>query len=154
MPARPTPAVRGLFAGVFDVEAAGEEEIGGVPTVHYEGTIDLTKACRTSATSWARTSTTRRRSSSRPRSTSSRRCIDERIPFEMWIDEENLPRRMKISMDFGDLVPGSDEAKMDMTVDYSNFGEPVHVQVPAESEVTDLTDATATQGGASGGADA
>ena len=61
---------------------------------------------------------------------------------------------MKISMDFGDLVPGSDEAKMDMTVDYSNFGEPVHVQVPAESEVTDLTDATATQGGASGGADA
>ena len=33
-------AYAGLFAGVFDVEAAGEEEIGGVPTVHYEGTID------------------------------------------------------------------------------------------------------------------
>ena len=46
------------------------------------------------------------------------------IPFEMWIDEENLPRRMKISMDFGDLVPGSDEAKMDMTVDYRTSASP------------------------------
>src|SRR5687767_680808 len=33
----------GLFAGVFDVEASGEQEIEGVPTTHYVGTIDLKK---------------------------------------------------------------------------------------------------------------
>ncbi len=27
-----------------------------------------------------------------------------------------------------------------MTVDYSAFGEPVHVQIPKRSEVTDVTD--------------
>ena len=66
--------------------------------------------------------------------------IDEKIPFEIWIDEEGLPRRQSITMDFGDLVPGAGDASLEMTVDYSAFGEPVHVQIPKRSEVTDVTD--------------
>src|SRR5687768_15132003 len=33
----------GLFAGVCDVRASGEQEIDGVATTHYVGTIDLKK---------------------------------------------------------------------------------------------------------------
>ena len=36
----------GLFAGVFDVEASGEQELDGVSTTHYVGTIDLAKVHR------------------------------------------------------------------------------------------------------------
>src|SRR6185503_3140688 len=36
----------GLFAGVFDVKVSGEEELKGVPTTHYVGTIDLKKVIK------------------------------------------------------------------------------------------------------------
>jgi hypothetical protein len=42
-------------------------------------------------------------------------------------------------MDLGDLVPGTGEAQLGMTVDYSAFGEPVDVELPEPSEVTDVT---------------
>ena len=78
--------------------------------------------------------------------------IDEQIPFEIWIDDEGLPRRQRITMDFGDLIPGTGEASMAMTVDYSDFGQPVDIEVPKRSEVTDLTDQMADVGGAGSGA--
>jgi hypothetical protein len=76
--------------------------------------------------------------------------IDEKIPFEIWIDDDGLPRRQRITMDFGDLVPGTGEASMEMTVDYSAFGEPVEVDIPRPSEVTDVTDRMAGAGGGAG----
>jgi hypothetical protein len=144
-------AYAGLFAGVFDVQAAGEEQIDGVSTVHYRGTIDLTKVLRNFGDVVGQEVDDATKEQLEAAVDQFEALgIDDRIPFDIWIDEESLPRRMKISMDFGDLVPGSDEAKMDMTVDYSDFGEPVEVQIPPESEVTDLTDVIATQGGVSG----
>ena len=145
-------AYAGLFAGVLDVKAAGEEEIGGVSTVHYEGTIDLSKVMENFGDVVGEDVDPATRKQLKAAVDQFETLgIDDRIPFDIWIDEESLPRRMKISMDFGDLVPGADEASMDMTVDYSKFGEPVEVTVPPESEVTDLTDVIAMQGG---GADA
>ena len=72
--------------------------------------------------------------------------IDEKIPFEIWIDEEGLPRRQRITMDFGDLVPGAEDASMEMTVDFSDFGEAGRHRDPDRSEVTDVTDALADAG--------
>jgi LppX/LprAFG-like lipoprotein len=141
-------AYAGLFAGVFDVKAAGEEEIDGVPTVHYRGTIDLTKVLQNFGDVVGEdVDAATKKQLEAAVDQFEALGIDDSIPFDIWIDEESLPRRMKISMDFGDLVPGSDEASMDMTVDYSNFGEPVEVTLPPESKVTDLTDVIATQGG-------
>jgi hypothetical protein len=141
-------AYAGLFAGVFDVKAAGEEEIDGVSTVHYRGTIDLTKVLQNFGDVVGEdVDAATKKQLEAAVDQFEALGIDDSIPFDIWIDEESLPRRMKISMDFGDLVPGSDEASMDMTVDYSNFGEPVEVTLPPESEVTDLTDVIAMQGG-------
>jgi len=76
--------------------------------------------------------------------------IGEKIPFEIWIDGQGLPRRQRISMDFGDLVPGTEGASMDMTIDLSDFGEPVDIKVPRRSEVTDMTETLAGAGAGSG----
>ena len=76
--------------------------------------------------------------------------IDERIPFEIWIDAEGLPRRQRITMDFGKLVPGAEDASMEMTVDFSDFGKPVHITIPDPSEVTDMTGALGDAGSGSG----
>src|SRR5262245_54575260 len=142
-------AYAGLFAGVFDVKAAGEEEIGGVSTVHYEGTIDLSKVMQNFGDVVGQDVDPATRKQLKAAVEQFEALgIDDKIPFDIWIDEQDLPRRMKISMDFGDLVPGQGEATMEMTVDYSKFGEPVEVTVPPESEVTDLTDVIAMGGGA------
>jgi hypothetical protein len=53
-------------------------------------------------------------------------------------------------MDFGDIVPGAADASLEMTVDYSAFGEPVDVEIPKQSEVTDVTDLMAGAGAGSG----
>ena len=141
----------GLFAGVFDVRAAGERELGGVPTTHYVGTIDLGKVLHgfsdvVGEDADAATKAQLKEAVKQFESLG----IDQKIPFEIWIDEEGLPRRQRITMDFGDLLPGAEGASMDMTVDFSDFGKPVHIQVPDPSEVTDMTHALGDAGSGSG----
>ena len=142
-------AFLGLFAGVFDVEAAGEQELEGIPTTHYVGTIDLKKVLEGFADVVGKDveAVTRKQLEVAVDQFESL-GIDEKIPFEIWIDDEGLPRRQRITMDFGDLVPGAEQAKMEMSVDYSDFGEPVDIQVPRPSEVTDMTETLAAGAGA------
>jgi hypothetical protein len=141
----------GLFAGVFDVRASGEQEIDGVATTHYVGTIDLKKVLESfSDVVGEDADAATREQLEMALEQFESLGIDERIPFEIWIDAEGLPRRQRISMDFGDLVPGSEDVRMEMTVDLSDFGEPVDIEVPKPSEVTDVTDQMADARAGSG----
>jgi hypothetical protein len=134
-------AYAGLFAGVFAVEAAGEQEIDGVPTTHYTGTIDLTRVIENFGdVVGGEVDEATREQLEMAIDQFEAVGIDDRIPFELWVDEDGFPRRQRISMDFGELVPGSEDASMDMTVDYSAFDEPVEIDVPPASQVTDVTD--------------
>jgi hypothetical protein len=133
-------AYAGLFAGVFDVKDSGDADIDGVATTRYTGTIDLQKVLEGFAEvvgEDADAKTTEQLEAAVEQFEAL--GIDGRIPFQIWIDDEGLPRRQRITMDFGDLVPGTGEAQMEMTVDYSAFGEPVDVDLPKASEVTDVT---------------
>ena len=133
-------AYAGLFAGVFDVKASGDAGIDGIATTRYTGTIDLQKVLEGFAEvvgEDADAKTTEQLEAAVEQFEAL--GIDGKIPFQIWIDDEGLPRRQRITMDFGDLVPGAGEAQMEMTVDYSAFGEPVDVELPKASEVTDVT---------------
>jgi hypothetical protein len=141
----------GLFAGVIDVEAAGEEQIAGVSTTHYVGTIDLRKVIENFADVAG---------DDVPKETREQLefaidqlaaiGMDKDLPFEIWIDREGYPRRQKMTMDFGGLLPGAEDARMEMTADYSDFGEPVDIDVPRPSQVTDVTKMLGAGGGAGG----
>lgn len=137
----------GLFAGVFDVKASGEQELKGVPTTRYVGTIDLKKVLAgfSDVVGEDADAATRKQLEVALEQFASL-GIDQKIPFEIWIDEEGLPRRQRITMDFGDLVPGAEEASMEMTVDFSDFGKAVDVKIPPPSEVTDVTETLAGAG--------
>lgn len=141
----------GLFAGVFDVKDSGEQELQGVSTTHYVGTIDLQKVLEgfTDVVGKDVDAATREQLQMVVEQFESL-GIEEKIPFEIWIDEEGLPRRQRISMDFGKLVPGAEEASLEITVDYSDFGKPVDIEIPRPSEVTDMTKALADAGSGSG----
>jgi hypothetical protein len=141
----------GLFAGVFDVKASGEQELEGVPTTHYVGTIDLNKVLVgfSDVVGKDADAATRKQLKAVIEQFESL-GIDAKIPFSIWIDEEGLPRRQRITMDFGKLVPGAEDARMEMTVDFSDFGKPVEIEIPRPSEVTDMTEALADAGAGSG----
>ena len=124
-------AYAGLFAGVFDVKASGEADIDGIATTRYTGTIDLQKVLEGFAEVVG--------GDADPETTEQLEAaveqfealgIDGEIPFQIWIDEEGLPRRQRITMALGDLVPGTGDAQLEMTVEYSAFGEPVDVELP------------------------
>jgi hypothetical protein len=142
-------AYAGLFAGVFDVKDAGEQEIDGVTTTHYTGTIDLTRALENfSEVVGERADEASRKQLETAIDQFETLGVEDRIEFHLWVDDEGLPRRQRITMDFGQLMDGVDDASMAMTVDYSAFGEPVDVRVPPASEVTDVTQAMGKMGGA------
>jgi hypothetical protein len=141
----------GLFAGVFDVKVSGEEELKGVPTTHYVGTIDLKKVLKGFSEVVGKDvdAATKKQLKAAVKQFESL-GIDDKIPFEIWIDAEGLPRRQRITMDFGKLVPEAGEANLEMTVDFSDFGKPVDIEIPDPSEVTDMTGALGDAGSGSG----
>lgn len=133
-------AYAGLFAGVFDVKASGEADIDGIATTRYTGAIDLQKVLEGFAEVVGEDADAKTREQLEAAVEQFEALgIDGKIPFQIWIDDEGLPRRQRITMDFGDLVPGTGDAQMEMTVDYSAFDEPVQVTLPKASEVTDVT---------------
>jgi hypothetical protein len=144
-------AYAGLFAGVFDVKDSGQADIKGVSTIHYVGTIDLQKVLESFPEMVGEDVDPATKEQLEAAVEQFEALgIDAKIPFEIWIDEEGLPRRQGITMDFGDLVPGAGDATMEMTVDYSAFGEPVDVEIPKPSQVTDVTDLMPGAGDGSG----
>jgi hypothetical protein len=144
-------AYAGLFAGVFDVRDSGQAELDGVSTTHYVGTIDLLKVLEGFPEMVGEDVDPATKEQLEAAVEQFEALgIETKIPFEIWIDDEGLPRRQGITMDFGDLVPGAGDASLEMTVDYSAFGEPVDIEIPKASEVTDVTDLMAGAGGGNG----
>jgi hypothetical protein len=135
----------GLFAGTVDVREAGSEAIGGVRTTRYEGTIDIEEVLRRFPEVLgddvdAKTRRQLVRGMEQALEQFDSIGVDGRLPFEVWIDDEGLLRRQVISMDFGGVIPGAEDASMRMQVDFSAFGEPVDIEPPPAKDVTDLTD--------------
>ena len=59
--------------------------------------------------------------------------------FDVWVDGDQLPRKIKLT-----TPPGS-KLTMDTTMTYSNFNEPVSITAPPASEVTDGSKLGATR---------
>ena len=121
----PTQALQYLRGASDDFEKVGEEEIRGVGTTHYRGTVDLRKAAG-------------------QLSEGARESVDRIVeltgessfPFDVWIDEDGLARRIKYEQSLP-TAQGSN-ATMGMTMDFYDFGVEVEVEPPAEDEVVDL----------------
>lgn len=122
-PATAAAALRGAQTAV----RAGTAVIDGETVTRYTGTLDLAQAAQATggAASYglglaARTFTTRQ------------------VPYQVWLDEHGRIRRVVEVFTFSG-VPGSTKPADQVTVtsrsDFSQFGQPVQVAVPAASEV-------------------
>jgi hypothetical protein len=100
------------------IAAVGQEVVGGVPTVHYAGTVPVAKYLGQMDSA----------SRAQVEKQLSDKGISE-VKLDLWVDEKYLPRRAH-------SVTGD----TDVTVEYSDFNKPVSVVAPPASDTVDLQD--------------
>jgi LppX_LprAFG lipoprotein len=119
----PSQSLDLLLAASDDFHEVGEEEIRGVATTHYAGTVNLEKVAEQAPPEARETY---------------RRLLEmsqqTEIPIEVWIDEDGLTRRMR----YRQSMP--DGSAMDLTTEYYDFGVEVDVEPPPDDEVIDISD--------------
>lgn len=121
----PTQALQYLRGASDDFEEVGEEEVRGVATTHYRGTIDLRKAAEQLPED-ARESV--------------ERAIElmgtVELPFDVWIDDDGMARRMKYEQPLPSA--GGEAGAMELTMELFDFGVEVDVEPPPNDEVIDI----------------
>ena len=121
--------------GVSDsVEKIGEERVRGVPTTHYEATVDLKGevAGQDAGAKKANQELVERLGTSK-------------LPVEVWIDEENRVRRYALDVSVPmaensapqDAPQAADRLRTRMVIEYYDFGTPVDVQAPPQDQTMD-----------------
>jgi hypothetical protein len=130
-------AFLGFFAGAVEVKEAGSDRVKGVATIRYEGTIDLAKVL----SGFAKVVGEDVDEEQLRRGLQQLKAIGlGKIPFEVWIDDEGLLRKERLTMDMG-MIPGAPEdAGMEIEATFSDYGDPVDIEPPPRSQVTDVTD--------------
>ena len=121
-----------------DIEKVGTDEVRGVDTTHYRAKVkldDLHKSLPPERREAARKSVERMKELAGL----------EDYPIEVWIDDDDLVRKMRLEMDMKVL---DQEIGFDFSMEFYDYGTRVAVELPPEDEVQDLTDLAAQ--GASG----
>jgi hypothetical protein len=125
--------------GMADVEKVGTEEVRGVSTTHYTGVVDF-EALEEMAPDEAVESIRNLREMS---------GIDE-APMEVWLDDDGLPRRvnMEFTYDPSDDAPaGTPTGTMTMLLEYFDYGADIDIELPDDSDVTDMQELVEQAGG-------
>jgi hypothetical protein len=134
----PSQTLQYLRAASGDVEEIGTEEVRGVETTHYGMTVDLRKVVEQAPEAFRG---------------QLRASIDQLIelsgvrsvPTEVWIDDDGLARRMRLTYENMRFAPGQ-QGDMTMEMDLYDFGVDVDVKPPPKDKVTDHQELM-TQGG-------
>jgi len=129
----PTKALEYMRAA-GDVEEEGEEDVRGVPTTHYSATVDIRNYPELAPEA---------------ERAEARESIDRLVELagqsefdsEVWIDDRDLVRRMRMEMPME--MPGV--GRIEMVIDYElfDFGIDVDVEPPPSEDVLDYTDVAA-----------
>jgi hypothetical protein len=151
-----TAEALGLGAGAYDFtqmleslrgvdgepEVVGQEEVRGVETTHYRASIDLARAL-------AEVPADQRDEvqAAFEQLGGGEDLSEVEMPVDVWIDADDLPRRMRMDMGALFAAAGLGDGSMTMTMDFFDYGEPVDIEVPSPDDVTPASEAFAALGG-------
>jgi LppX_LprAFG lipoprotein len=117
----PSQALR-LLSGAEDFEEVGNEDVRGVETTRYRGTVDMNQVAENAPPDLQ---------------DDIRRIIeqtgDQTVPMDIWIDQDGLARRLQWTQH---LQQGT---TMTMDEELYDFGAEVDATTPPADEVLDLT---------------
>ena len=111
-----------LLSGAEDFQEVGNEEVRGVETTHYRGTVDMAKVAENAPTNLQ---------------DDIRKIVeqtgDRAVPMDIWIDGDGLVRRLEWTQH---LPQGT---AMTMAEELYDFGVDVDAAPPPANEVLDIT---------------
>jgi len=137
----PTKLLESLRGVTGDPEVVGQEEIDGVETTHYHATMSLSDALAKVPDD--------QRAEVEAALHDLGETGDAEIPVDVWIDGDDLPRRMTIDMGaaLGAIAGG---AEATMTMELFDYGQPVDIEIPSADEVTPFREVMGGAGGFGG----
>jgi hypothetical protein len=138
----PAQLMQFLRGASDDIEELGKEDVRGVETTHYRATVDLEEAAEQGADIGEFSDEMREQLQAEIERMKAQTGL-ETLPVDVWVDDENLLRRMKMELSFA--VEG-EQVGMDMTMDFFDFGVDVRVARPPADQTIDITE-LASQGG-------
>jgi hypothetical protein len=121
-----------LLGQAGDVTTAGTEQVRGVDTTHYRGTLDVAAALSLlPADEQAKIGDRLSQLGIDPKALN--------FPFDVWIGQDDFVRRVQLGVD-GAKLPGGSTAGTTATVtlELYDFGAPVNVTVPPADQVFTL----------------
>ncbi|MFC9908176.1 DUF1396 domain-containing protein [Streptomyces sp. NPDC127197] len=123
------PAAESAFlTGSDDVEEVGTETVDGVETTHYKGTITLEDMRDSLKNEDKKTRELREKSLEQYEDMG----VDE-LTMDMWVDGDDHTKQFRMQGD-------ADKGRLDMTVTFLDYNEPVTVQAPPAKETLDLAE--------------
>ncbi len=120
------------------VEDLGEETVRGVATTRYRGTIDLNR--------YADLLREEGKATGAHEYEQLAESMPAPIPVEAWLDGDGLVRRMRMAMDIP-TAAGAPLVKMDLTMEFFDFGIVPKIDLPPASETFDSTSDRGSAGG-------
>ncbi|MGP4083798.1 DUF1396 domain-containing protein, partial [Streptomyces sp. KR55] len=114
--------------GPDDVEKVGTETVDGVETTHYKGTITLEDMRDSLKDEDKKTRELREKSLEQYEDMG----VDE-LTMDMWVDGDDHTKQFRMQGD-------ADKGRLDMTVTFLDYNEPVTVQAPPAKDTLDLAE--------------
>jgi hypothetical protein len=141
----PSQYLRFLLAASDDVELVGEEEVRGVPTKHYAGTLDLTDAFDALPDEIRADLEEQLGDVDDALSTLGEQFGLDALPFDVWVDHDRRLRKFVITMDMasiieetGDDMPPGFGGEVSMSFELYDYGVDVEIEAPPDDDVTVL----------------
>ena len=122
--------LRLLAAVNGEVEVVGEEDVRGVQTTQYRGTVDLGHYIAVLGREG--------RNDEAQRYERLTKLMPSKTAVEAWISDDGLLRRMRVLMSVSD-APSRSSISMDIRIDFFDFGISPNVHLPAAGEVFNVT---------------
>jgi hypothetical protein len=128
----PSHALQYLLGAASDATKVGTETVRGAHTTHYRLTLDLNKAAQ------------RLPEQARPSYKEITQALGQStLPAEAWVDDQGLVRKIEMMIDLSksSVFGGKGVQLMGTlteTVEFFDFGVPVEVSPPPDSETTDF----------------
>ena len=140
-----TQTLESLRGVTGDPERVGEDEVRGVEATHYEATMNLGEALEQAPEEQ------REQLEAAFDQLGGGEELDEvDIPVDVWIDDDDLPRRLQMDMGSMFAAAGMASGEMTMTIEMFDYGEPVDIVVPSPDEVTSFAEALGGRAGVGG----
>ncbi|WP_055588937.1 hypothetical protein [Peterkaempfera griseoplana] len=122
----PTQSV-GLITGSGNVKQVGRETVDGVSTTHYRGTVDITSLAEKQGSLGSMTATQRKQFE-----TQMTKLGVKTMNIDLWANDQKRPVKVHETAQTAN-------GPLDIVVDYSDYGTPVHAVAPPASDTLDLS---------------